>query len=108
MVTFLSHEEGGRKHLPQLGFAGFMPHIVVQSPDIREFKVINGVCVDDYLGVRFSPIPMELMIGQPLECEMELMYYPDVNYDAVQEGATFTLREGGKFIGYGVVLKRDG
>ena len=94
--------------MPGLGFGQFMPHIVIQSTDVRIVKIVDGWCVDDYLGVRFAPIVEQLVPGRPFECEMELMYHPEVNYDAVLEGAPFTLREGGMFIGYGVVLKRRG
>jgi translation elongation factor EF-Tu-like GTPase len=85
-----------------------MPHLVIQSADVRAPNVIDGnVTVDDYLGVRFLSAPSELMPDEPLDCEMELMYHPTVDYDAVQTGATFTLREGGKVIGFGVVTARS-
>jgi hypothetical protein len=38
---------------------------------------------------------------------MELMYFSRVDYNAVREGATFTVREGAKVIGFGVVTKRS-
>jgi hypothetical protein len=85
-----------------------MPHLVIQSPDIRTPIVIHSnVIIDDYLGVRFLSGPAELLPERPLDCELELMYHPNVNYEAVREGATFTLREGGKVIGFGVVTKRS-
>jgi hypothetical protein len=34
------------------------------------------------------------------------MYHPRVDYDAVCVGATFTLREGGKVVGFGTVMER--
>jgi translation elongation factor EF-Tu-like GTPase len=38
---------------------------------------------------------------------MILMYAPDqYDYPSVIEGATFTIREGGKIVGHGVVEKR--
>jgi hypothetical protein len=84
-----------------------MPHIVIQPPEVRAPKVIHGnVIVDDYLGVRFLSGPTEILRDQPIDCEMELMYHPEVNYDAVGEGATFTLREGGKVIGFSVITHR--
>ena len=106
-VTFLSHENSGRKTLPGLTSGSYMPHIVIQPPDIRTPHVSNGnVIVDDYLGVRFLCAPKEPLAEQTLECELELMYHPRVNYDAVRDGVTFTVREGGKIIGFGVVMKR--
>lgn len=108
-MTFLSPEDGGRATMPVLSSGHYMPHLVVQSPEVRKAKVINGnVIVDDYLGVRCLSAPADMLPGQPLDCEMELMYFPDVDYNAVREGATFTVREGGKVIGFGVVTKRSG
>ena len=37
---------------------------------------------------------------------LELMYHPDLPYSDVQPGATFTVREGGRIVGHGVVLSR--
>ena len=109
LVTFLSPENGGRAKMPGLASGQYMPHLVIQSPDVRKAKVINGnVIVDDYLGVRFLSTPTELLPEQPLDCEMELMYFPSVDYNAVREGATFTIREGGKVIGFGFVTQRSG
>jgi hypothetical protein len=93
--------------MPGLSSGQYMPHLVIQSPDVRAAQVINAnIIVDDYLGVRFIAAPSELLLDEPLDCEMELMYHPTVNYDAVQKGATFTVREGGKVIGFGVVTNR--
>jgi hypothetical protein len=85
-----------------------MPHLVIQSPDVRAPNVVQGkVIVDDYLGVRFLSSPTELLPERPLDCELELMYHPEVDYEALREGATFTLREGGKIVGFGVVTNRS-
>jgi hypothetical protein len=84
-----------------------MPHLVIQSPDVRAPNLDSGnIIVDDYLGVRFLSGPKELLPERPLDCEMELMYHPKVNYDAVRARATFTLREGGRVIGFGIVTRR--
>lgn len=108
-VTFLSPENGGRVKMPELASGQYMPHLVIQSSDVRKAYVIDGsVIVDDYLGVRFLSAPAEMLAEHPLDCELELMYFPHVNYDAIHEGATFTVREGGKVIGFGVVKKRFG
>lgn len=93
--------------MPGLSSGRYMPHIVIQSSDVRAPKAIDGnMIVDDYLGVRFLSGPEEPIPEQRLECEMELMYHPSVDYDAAREGATFTVREGGKVIGFGVVTSR--
>jgi len=107
-VTFLSPENGGRARMPGLASGQYMPHLVIQSPDIRRAKVIDGMCADDYLGVRFLSAPTEIFPELSLDCEMELMYFPRVDYNAVREGSTFTIREGGRVIGFGVVTKRSG
>jgi len=39
---------------------------------------------------------------------MDLMYYPASTYEELQPGATFTIREGAKVVGYGKVLRRNG
>ncbi len=35
------------------------------------------------------------------------MYYPRVDYSALQTGVTFTVREGGRIVGHGVVVSSD-
>src|SRR5262245_5410564 len=96
LVTFLSPENGGRTSMPELASGQYMPHLVIQSPEVRKASVIDGnVIVDDYLGVRFRSALAEILPEQPVDCEMELMYFPGVDYNGVRVGATFTVREGG-------------
>jgi hypothetical protein len=95
--------------MPVLASGKYMPHLVIEPPDARKANVIDrNVIVDDYLGVRFLSAPAEIVTEQPLDCEIELMYFPRVDYNAVRKGATFTVREGGKVVGFGVVTKRSG
>jgi hypothetical protein len=51
----------------------------------------------------------EIEPGETAEVTMALMYYyePNVSYEDVVPGATFTLREGPSIVGYGTVLSRD-
>ncbi len=35
---------------------------------------------------------------------LRLMYYPRVDYSTLQTGVTFTVREGGRIVGHGVVV----
>src|SRR5262249_23674318 len=106
-VTFLKHEEGGRVSLPSdLGSGQYWPHLVVQSPAERQIKVVEGKVFDDHLGVRFVAGPTHPVAGQSLACRLELVYYPNVDYSALQPGATFTVREGGKVVGFGEVVAR--
>ena len=108
LVTFLSHDNGGRATMPDLSSRQYMPHLVVHSPEVSTAPVIKGnVIVDDYLGIRFISGPREVIRDQEHDCEFELMYHPTVSYDAVREGTTFTVWEGGKVIGFGVVTGRS-
>ncbi len=85
----------------------YMPHVVVEPPDVRIVaKDSRGYGTDDYLGVRFVAGPIEVRPNQQVSCSLKLMYFPHVNYDSLQVGATFTIREGGKVVGFGVVTKR--
>jgi hypothetical protein len=110
-VTFLPTEEGGRRTLPDLSECTFpprtyMPHIVVQSPDIRQPKTRGNEILDDYLGVAFVGGSRVFEAGKAASVTLSLMYHPEVNYDALQPGVTFTLREGGQIIGFGRVIER--
>ncbi len=66
----------------------------------------DGVCHETYLGVCFTECDQECQLGQPVRVAMELMYHPRVDYSEVQPECTFTIREGGKIVGYGTVLSR--
>jgi hypothetical protein len=83
-----------------------MPHIVIQSPDVRVPRCDGTTILDDYLGIRFLSGPTTLLPQHSYDCEFGLMYHPRVDYDAVCVGATFTLREGGKVVGFGTVMER--
>lgn len=108
-VTFLSREDDGGSTMPCLSSGQYRPHLVIQPPDVGAAKVIDAYgTIDDYSGVRFLSAARELIPDHVLDCSMELMYHPRVDYAAVREGATFTLREGGKVIGFGVVTGRYG
>lgn len=100
-ITFLSYEDGGRKTPLNLsyraGSCGYCPHLVVQSPTIREHNKS-----DHYLGIRLVS-EKEIIPGTPIDLEVELMY-PGVDYSALIPGATFTIREGPKIVGFGSVI----
>ena len=108
-VTFLSPEEGGRTQATDLSSGSYRPHLVVQHPDVRPARpaaVAGGQLTGDYLGVCFLQGPAEYATGRPLRCLLALMYHPQVDYTALQTGATFTLREGPHVVGFGTVLSR--
>ncbi len=104
-VTFLSAEAGGRAHQPNLLAACYKPHLVVQPPDVRNAIYEGGFGVEPYLGVVFISGPTQPTAGQPSRVTLLLGYYPDVDYGALRDGATFTVREGGKVVGFGKVLR---
>jgi hypothetical protein len=64
--------------------------------------------VEKYQGVVFLDENLSIAPGQTLEVSLALMYYqePDVLYEEVQPGATFTLREGASVVGFGTILAR--
>lgn len=47
-----------------------------------------------------------LPTNEVIKVSMALMYSPDNEYIEVVQGATFTLREGARIVGYGKVLNR--
>ena len=105
-LTFLSPSEGGRQTAPpQIGRAPgrYRPHIVIGDPNQRKPIVVGNQCQETYLGVIFVSGPNDVRVGEPIEAEAELMYYPLPEHDAVVPGATFTLREGSRVVGFGRV-----
>lgn len=103
-VTFLTAAEGGRQS-PLVASDRYRPHIVVGDPDQRRAAVdADGVGTEDYLGVQFVGSGLPMAPGTAYEVPLVLLYYPRVDYSALTIGATFTLREGGRVVGYGEVL----
>jgi hypothetical protein len=85
-----------------------MPHIVVQSPDIRHAKVDeDGFCREPYLGVCFVAAPQDVRPGVLVTVTLELMYHPRVDHSDVVPGVAFTIREGGRVLRYGRVTDRS-
>jgi translation elongation factor EF-Tu-like GTPase len=106
-ATFLTREEGGRSRMPDLGAGRYMPHLVVQTPEVRTAIVDGKTLVEDYLGVAFVAGPTPLFAGRSGRFTAELMYHPQVGHETLEVGATFTIREGGKIVGYGRVVSRS-
>lgn len=89
-IEFFPADRGGRRQ-PVDPLAGtYMPHVVVQG--------------ENYLGVRFVAGPADRRGRYTLE----LMYYGDVDYSPLREGARFTIREGPNVVGEGVVVRPAG
>ena len=109
-VTFLPAEEGGRSSALQLDHpeAFYRPHVVVG--DVQQRRAIVGpdrVLTEEYLGVQFRRAALVLASGSSATVSMDLIFYPGSTYDRLQPGATFTIREGPKVVGYGTVLRRN-
>src|SRR2546422_984983 len=109
-LTLLSAEEGGRRWPLDLSHrdAFYRPHLVVGDPGQRHALVdAHGVSTEEYLGVQFVPAALTLAPGDRGIIRMQLIFYPECNYDRLTPGVTFTVREGGQVVGYGRILRRD-
>jgi hypothetical protein len=87
---------------------GYRPHIVIGPPDQRQAKMAGNTSVERYQGVVFMDEHLSIEPGKTVEVTLALMFYrePDVLYEDVVPGATFTVREGPNIVGYGTVLSR--
>jgi hypothetical protein len=103
-ITFLAASESGRKALPT-DFSGgeYRPQLVVGDPTQRKALLVNNVFQETYLGVAFVAGPSNVVAGQSFVAELALMYWPNVSYDSLVSGATFTIREGPHIVGFGSV-----
>lgn len=81
-----------------------MPHIVVGDPEQRVARVRGNTIAEHYLGVLVADAPDEMVPGKTAEVALYLVYWPEEKYDHVRTGATFTLREGPRVVGFGQVL----
>jgi len=104
-VHFISTAEGGRTHPLDLGHpsARYRPHVVVGDISQRVAIVDGHRLTETYLGVEFQPQNITLWPGGSARVRLGLMFYPAPEYDALQPGVTFTVREGVKVVGYGTV-----
>ncbi len=103
-VTFLTSEEGGRRS-PPLDSVNYRPHVVVGDPNQRRaIADENRVIQEHYLGVLFAgDDDRSLDLGARHEVRLQL-WNPQADYSALKAGAAFTIREGGKIVGFGRVL----
>ncbi len=88
----------------------YRPHIVIGPASQREALVAEGNrLTETYLGVCFWSGADKLEPGQTATLKLALIYYPDPedHYAAVRPNAEFTVREGGKVVGYGKVVRRE-
>lgn len=102
-ITFLGAAEGGRDVLPaKLSSGQYRPHIVIDPNQLRAVTA-DGVPEETYLGVTFVNGPAQVLPGQSFLAELVLMYWPNVKYEGLIPGVTFTIREGPQTVGYGRV-----
>ena len=124
-VTFLSEEEGGRKTgLPTLSGNIYRPLLVIGDPSQRKAIVerrkvpvtysdgttgevwSDNCLVEMNLRVLFESGPDDAQIGKPL---IERLAFPSWSaspeWENLQPGATFTIREGSNIVGYGKALR---
>ncbi len=104
-VVFLSPIEGGRREPPVVDRPRvYRPHLVIQERGVRHPRLKDGNAIDEpYLGVAFLEGPTRVQAGETAHYSLELCY---PSYSNVLPGAEFTLREGGRIVGHGVVVDR--
>ena len=104
-ITFLPPKQGGRTNPPVLVSENgtYRPHIVIGDPMQRTPIMVGNEIREAYLGLVFMSGPTDVQFGELIEAEAALMYYPQPEHASVVPGATFTIREGPKIVGYGRV-----
>jgi translation elongation factor EF-Tu-like GTPase len=104
-VHFISTADGGRTQPLYLDHptARYRPHVVVGDVSQRVAIFKGNHSIETYLGVEFQPQNTTLWPGDSARVRLGLMFYPAPEYDALQRGVTFTVREGAKVVGYGTV-----
>jgi hypothetical protein len=97
--------QGGRTTPPVLVSENgtYRPHIVIGDPMQRNAITVDNEIREAYLGLVFVSGPTDVRFGELIETEAALMYYPKPEHSPVVPGATFTIREGPKIVGYGLV-----
>jgi len=108
-LTFLSDIGSSQLETPRILNEKYRPHLVVGSPKQRLVIVKPGTNenTEHYLGVNFKQGPQNYKADEMIKAELNLVYYPEELYVELQPGATFTIREGGKIVGYGTVITRN-
>lgn len=89
-ARFYRHEDGGRRRPPrELSSQMYRPHLVVGDSDM--------------MGVVFLEGPREVEADVSFEAVVQCLYEA-VDYTPLVEGAAFTIREGGRAVGDGIIL----
>jgi hypothetical protein len=103
-VTLLPELSRGRRLLTT---GQYRPHIVIGPQSQRAAIREGNVYTENYLGVMFVGGPEAIAPGESSEVSLALLYFPEELYHEVTPGATFTIREGPRIVGFGVVLSRS-
>jgi hypothetical protein len=123
-VTFLSKsEEGwGKTVKPILNGNWYRPLLVIGDPNQRKailttrtYEVENpdgskrrGTSdrwlAEEYASVSFDTGPNDFEFDVPIRVKLSLMPWPGPQYEKVQPGKTFTVREGPTVVGFGKVI----
>ena len=92
-ITFLGASDGGRDVLPANLVSGqYRPHIVIDPNQPTAVAIDNPE--ETHLGVAFENVPAQILPGQPFLADLVLIYWPNIKYEGLVPGATFTIREG--------------
>jgi len=109
-VVMLSASEGGRTCPIQIDAnTRYMPHLAIDDRENRIARTDpNGQSIEHYMGVLFDPAlsTTDASTGSG-RYPLRLMYHPNVDYATLKPGATFTVREGGRIVGHGVVVSSE-
>ncbi len=89
-IIFKSYENGGCVQLPT--GSGYSPYFIVEG-------------TNQLLAVRFIDFPVNAEFEKPCNVEVELLYYPKIDYYNLTQGAKFEVKEGSKTLANGKVLK---
>ena len=107
-IVMLSSDDGGRSRGLDIDTdSRYMPHLVVDDRSNRTAKTDeNGVSTEHYMGVLFEPAQSITDPSTGSGCyPLRLMYHPRVDYNSLLVGTTFTVREGGRIVGHGIVTR---
>jgi hypothetical protein len=106
-ITFIPESEGGRSTPPSLVWSSgsYRPHIVIGDPSQRRAVMVGSEIQETYLGIVFESGPTSVEFDKSIFAKFYLLYYPHLAYESVIPGATFTIREDAKIVGFGRVIK---
>lgn len=105
-VTFLSEANGGRKAPPVLNGGIFRPGTVIGDPSQRR-AILDEHNHDTqaHFGITFESGPRVVPRDAEFIATAFLTFYPGVDYKEYVPGATFTMREGHKVVGFGTIKR---